>query len=318
MAAALAAASAYGQAPTFVLHWDAPNLDCPDEAHVQRAVRELLGGDDPATSHVDARARVERVAEGTWREHLTTVRDGTTGERVFDAGSCNSLADATALIVALAIDPQRVQTGAGSAATTEASATAAATTALAPEPDHVPPPIAARTHAPAPSSLFAAFAAISGDLGTLPRAAYGLHLGAALLFPRARLELYGGYWPAQQAHDPVVAGGGGELSLSAGGMRGCWVPLSGTFVLAACPGLELGLLHGQGTGLRTPQTSDGLWFAATILGRVTWRITRSWSLLLDVSLVVPFVRDTFTIDQQTIEQSAPVEGRASVGPELQF
>ena len=51
--------------------------------------------------------------------------------------------------------------------------------------------------------------------------------------------------------------------LADGGVRGCWVPLHGVLEIAACPGLELGVLHGQGKGLRNPLPADGIWFAAT-------------------------------------------------------
>jgi hypothetical protein len=113
--AALAAAAtiigalpaALGQSRSFSIAWDAP-AGCPDEAYVRASVEQLLAGGGPVPAHVDARARVERGAGEQWRVRLTTVREGATGERVVESGSCRSLADATALIVALTIDPERV------------------------------------------------------------------------------------------------------------------------------------------------------------------------------------------------------------------
>jgi hypothetical protein len=313
LVAVVVAPDARAQSAAFAVSWDAPGADCPDEAYVRGAVQRLLGGDAPGAAHVDTHARVERVAGGTWRVRLTTLREGATGERVIESSSCKSLADATALIVALAIDPQRV-------ATNQAAAAAPAP-APAPAPGPAPGPAPTPAPGPAPVSSFArsaAFAALSGDLGTLPQPAYGVLLGGALLLRYERAEAYGAFWPSQHARSPVSPVAGGDVFLAGGGLRGCWVPLSSALSLAACAGLELGVLHGQGTDIRTPRSADGIWFAATALGRVSWSFAPRWALFLDASLAVPFLRDEFQLDQQTIHKAAAVEGRASVGPELRF
>jgi hypothetical protein len=358
LAVTLGVPTAHAQAPTFTLRWDAPAPDCPDEPYVRAAVENLLGGEDPAAAHVEAHAQVERLAAAGWRVRLRTVRDGVPGERVVESSSCRSLADATAFILALAIDRPRVMSRTppepppGSAPTSvpasgSTSATAASTSASAPEsapapggapaPASTPAPAPASTPAPVPalapalplepprmparppsSYRVAAFVAFSGDLGTLPQAAYGFHLGGAILFPRARLEAYGAFWPSQHGGDPSAPSAGGDVFLADGGVRACWDPLAGAVAFDACPGLEVGVLHGQGTGVRMPRSSNGIWFAATALARIAWRFAPSWALFLDASLVVPFERDQFTLDQQTVHQAAPVEGRASAGPELRF
>ncbi|MCB9601351.1 MAG: hypothetical protein H6720_13590 [Sandaracinus sp.] len=82
--------------------WSAPE-ECPSEAMLRGEVERLLGGpigDDTP----DVRARVSRRGE-SWRLRL---RVGTEGERRLEARTCSLLAEATALIVALAIDPVRV------------------------------------------------------------------------------------------------------------------------------------------------------------------------------------------------------------------
>lgn len=77
--------------------------DCPSEEQVRAEVARLLGGAVPENAPtVDA--RVER-APSVWRLRL---RVGAEGERRLEAASCALLAEATALIVALAIDPVRV------------------------------------------------------------------------------------------------------------------------------------------------------------------------------------------------------------------
>jgi hypothetical protein len=310
MFAVLVATSvARGQSPTFTVTWDAPAGDCPDEAYLRSAVDQLLGGEDPAGARVEARAHVERAAEGVWRVRLTTAREGAAGERVVESTSCRSLADATALIVALAIDPRRV-------AQNQAAPTPAPAATPAPTPAPPPPLAPAPTHTP---SRFAAFTAISGDLGTLPQPAYGFLLGGALLAARARIEAYGSYWPSRHAHATSTPSAGGDVLLATGGARGCWIPLGGALSVAACPGLELGVLHGQGTSVRIRRSADGVWVAATALARLTWHLAASWGLFLDASLAVPLVRDQFELDDiGTIHRAAPAEGRAAFGPELRF
>jgi hypothetical protein len=77
--------------------------ECPSEEQVRAEVARLLGGVIPDEAPaVDA--RVERAANA-WRLRL---RVGAESERRLEAASCALLAEATALIVALAIDPVRV------------------------------------------------------------------------------------------------------------------------------------------------------------------------------------------------------------------
>lgn len=93
----LAATHAHAQ-----VRWRAEG-DCPSEEQVRGEVARLLGGAIPDEAPaVDA--RVERAANA-WRLRL---RVGAESERRLEAASCALLAEATALIVALAIDPVRV------------------------------------------------------------------------------------------------------------------------------------------------------------------------------------------------------------------
>lgn len=93
----LATSSAQAQ-----VRWRAEG-DCPSEEQVRAEVARLLGGAIPEDA-LTVDARVER-APSAWRLRL---RVGAEGERRLEAASCALLAEATALIVALAIDPVRV------------------------------------------------------------------------------------------------------------------------------------------------------------------------------------------------------------------
>jgi hypothetical protein len=358
--AAVALPTAFAQPASFSLSWQAP-ASCPDEAHVRHAVEQLLGEGPPPPAHVSARAVVEQTASGHWNVRLTTVRDGASGERVVESESCQSLADATALILALTIDPERVAARAPGASAAASSSVAAPTPALtspsasapasAPAsvsasvpPPPPPPPSAVPTTAPSAAppvessstrqgapgpTLFALFAQVGGDVGTLPRAAFAIGGGVALTLGRFRVEGYGTYLPPQATYAATLQSLGTNVDLLAGGLRGCFFPLVGSLEAGGCAGLELGELHGHGFGPSlpnryysfTPSDAGGLWVAPTLSGRISWRIARAFALVFDVGILVPVQRDTFVIDNlggAALHEPGPVEGRASIGPEVRF
>lgn len=92
-----AASTAHAQ---LALEWRAP-AGCPRADAVRADVDRLLGGEVPALA---ASGEIVRTADG-WELRL---RVGAEGERVLVAHECRLLAEATALILALAIDPVRV------------------------------------------------------------------------------------------------------------------------------------------------------------------------------------------------------------------
>jgi hypothetical protein len=100
------------------LAWRAPQ-GCPSADAVRgAALRGVTQGGTRAT--LDADARVERVGD-RWRVTLRTRRDGVAGERRFEAASCTSLADATAVVIALALVPPEAAPEAPPARAAEAS-----------------------------------------------------------------------------------------------------------------------------------------------------------------------------------------------------
>ena len=97
-------------APPVVLQWSAPPDECPDAAYVLAEVRRLIG-DEPTSVTVAAKAKVTHLGEAKWRVELTTLvgaDPSSVGRRTLDATSCRSLADATALLIALVVSPDRV------------------------------------------------------------------------------------------------------------------------------------------------------------------------------------------------------------------
>jgi len=327
--------------PPFSLSWDAP-MQCPGQAYVRSAVEQLLARGDAFPSHVDVRARVERCTGDSWCVRLTTVRDGETGERFVESSSCRSLADATALIVAVTIDPERA------AEPPETVFPSASAVLVAPAPPAPPPatPTTPAKEAPAASGPGSApfhvgiVAQASSDLGTMPQPAYGFTVGASLMFGAFRLDGYAAHWAA-----PTAPAGSGPLTstnvqLTVGGIRGCLVPWRGVLEISGCSGLELGDLHSQaspagvatqpigiGEGIggapftvitRSASTADSFWMSVTASARAFWRVTPSLGLALDIGLAFPLRRDAFAPAAGTLAQATWVAGRASIGPEARF
>jgi hypothetical protein len=328
----------------FSLTWDAP-AQCPTSDYLRAQVETLLAGAPATLVWVAARAEVAQREDGMWTVRLTTDRGGTVGERSLEADACRSLADATALVVALTIDPAHVAAAAAPPSDPQPGASIRPSPPAPPASAALVPPAPAATaplrSAAAPRALdraiaddaksplrFALFPALGGDLGTLPTLAYGFSLSGSLHVGRFRAEVYGAYWPNLTAHPVTVpAGEGGEVELVAGGARGCF-PLPNEserlhrIELSPCAGLEAGALHGQGLNLPRSLTQTGLWLAVTLDARVVVRLSRSWGIVADAEGVVPLRRDAFTLGTgpkaPIIDRAGAIEARAWVGPELRF
>lgn len=90
---------------SFRLRWSAPT-SCPDESDVKQRIQRLLNASKlaPATAPLEVTAQVSASPEG-FRLDLTVGSAPAARSRKPLAPSCGELAHATALVVALAIDP---------------------------------------------------------------------------------------------------------------------------------------------------------------------------------------------------------------------
>src|SRR6185312_12999827 len=87
------------------LRWTAP-AECPAAGAVRAEVDRLLG---PSSARPPApiavTAEVARDDQGAWRVHLETPGEGAPRVREIQGATCAAIADATAMILALMIDP---------------------------------------------------------------------------------------------------------------------------------------------------------------------------------------------------------------------
>lgn len=100
---ATAPARASDAGPLVDLEWVAPD-GCPDAATIARDVDRLRADLTPAAHpYLRAHAEIQKEKSGQWRMDLRTTGPQGPGHRTISAESCRALADATALILALAL-----------------------------------------------------------------------------------------------------------------------------------------------------------------------------------------------------------------------
>jgi hypothetical protein len=289
--------------PPVAVDWRAPAQgergaqgDCPDAAYLEHEIERLLG-DAPrfATARLHARAEVTHEVGGSWHVELTTVSAQGNGHRAVTAETCGALARATALILALAVDPDRVAKNrtldpalfdpvtaapVGSNATSSWTADAATPPSTA---DAVSPPSTADAASPPSTAKTTTIATatatptrIDAESPVRARKRPGLPttfaLGASALVELGSLPFLG---PGGGARLAAVPGFAPALRLELGAALWPWpqsagataTSLGGTFALRAfeagaclipvgpCAGAELAWLSGQGIGMGTAGTT---------------------------------------------------------------
>src|ERR1700722_16794915 len=133
-------------APPVGLEWNAPG-GCPTKQQVLAGVERILGGrGSGARQAVSARAVVSKLGADRWTVVLTTRTDTATGERTVGGDSCKAVADAAALVLALAVSsetaaPLPVPLPAPLPGTAPVTAAPGAPPSAAPLPVPVPVPV---------------------------------------------------------------------------------------------------------------------------------------------------------------------------------
>jgi len=109
MVLTLAAVLLLAPAAGLRLEWQAPAA-CPDGEAVRARVVDLVGADAASRAGLTAQAAVRSQAGG-WAMTLVLVREGGQDRRTLADRDCSALAEAAALVIAVAIDPQAVAGG---------------------------------------------------------------------------------------------------------------------------------------------------------------------------------------------------------------
>ncbi|MCB9715905.1 MAG: hypothetical protein H6712_18705 [Myxococcales bacterium] len=312
------------------LQWDAP-AECGDAAVVRRGLAGFLGERTAveAGAVVRAEARVEHDEAG-YRLLLRTETPSGVTTRETTAQDCAVLVEATALIVAIAVDPSAVVGRSERVppppvvAEPEPEPEPAVEPTPAPGPSLVDAPAVELTPAPEPSAAprlrFGMWIAGGVDVGMLPAVAGGLRLAGAVLGRRWRVELRGDYWLPRTALPQAELGA--RISLWSVGTRGCGVPgvARAGLEFPLCGGIEAGAMRGDPVGDRVQGGVTGRepWLAADLGAGLSWSPWRFLAVFVRAELVVPILRAGFRVGEVEIHRAGPVGGRGLLGLEARF
>ncbi len=324
-------------AAPFSLEWSAPE-DCPAQSSVEARIGALISERERSVSGIRAEVELRRSTEG-YEGTLSLHADGGSSTRSLRAERCVSVAEATALLVAITVDPlatDRVLERERSEG--EARAEVPGPPPTEPEPEPISPPVPeAATEDPTPqprptdrevqppSSAFEGTAATlrveaGGDLGLFPQP--GVTVGAMVGLHRRwlRVGLTGRAWMPQRITHPLDATVAAELRAFSLGAQGCAGPRWSALELPVCFGVDAGAMRGEGGGallwtgaVRRP------WVALRLGPALAWSPIPAVTLWFGVDLATSLLRPQFHIASLgPIHQTGVVSGRAFVAVETRF
>lgn len=333
MAAALAG-------PAVELRWDAP-AGCPSQEEVAGQIAEMVGDSAEAPARVEF--RVERRDE-RWQlvGEISGVADG--GRRELSAASCEELAEAAVLIVAIAVDPPVVPE--------------------APEPAPVgeaePEPVAAPVVEPAsteqaqrqlraerafvwlsrsPTRRAWALVGLGGGagIGVLPGPAGVVRLSLGVRGSRRPGVFTTERWSVALVQDVWLPRGlevssapryGGRFWAYSAGVRGCGVVWTGESVesgggrrlsVPLCGAIAAGVMVGEGTGaLSVSQRRVAPWVTASAGPGLRVRLSPQVGLLFAAEVVVALARPQFDITGEGVVCCGRVGGLFTGGIDLRL
>src|SRR6188768_3894416 len=226
-AALHAARPASAQAQHVPLSWSAPP-GCPSDAAVLADVERNLAAAGERTAAFVAVVNVSERPKGIWQAHLRIEARGGQAERRFEAESCQAIASATALIIALA-----AQVGnAGQAAD------ASGPLVVAQQDDRPAAPVPYWQRSPL--GLIVSGLVESGIMPTAPGVGVEVAIGPSWTAPGWRLRLLAsaGFVFPRRADLPFAYGDFWRLAVSG---RGC-VSAGARYAIGLCVGAELSAL----------------------------------------------------------------------------
>jgi len=301
------------EAGALTFSWQAP-AGCPSRDEVSAEIARLLGGSIRIPRGGDIKASAVVAHGPTWSLAMETELAGRPGRRSLEAASCQDLADAAALIVALMIDPNAVA----------AHATPLRPVAVPPPPVEAPP---ATQPDPAPETKRRAVEYLvgihaTGSYGTLPSIDAGLGGGIGLQGRRWRAELRGTYGLRrdQKAMAAAPAGAYGQFNFTAAAFAGCFNFGRESLAFGPCAGGELGAVSAKGFGVTQGFPANTLWSALGAGGYAAVSLGHHLSLPLHLDVLAPLRRSQFVFknEPQVVFQAPAVGVRMSAGIELNF
>lgn len=282
------------------LSWSAPE-GCASRTSVLSDVAGLVAS--PPSEPLYVQATVRRTASQSWSVTLT-MTGAVEGKRSLEAGSCSAVAQAAAMIIALAVDPN-----AGAGAALEESASDSTDGG----PDESSSESGAELSGAQPGqqihALFHAGVVLEGAL--LPDFGWGVELGGGVRWRWLRADLSLGLVPQVSTSLPEAPDVGGQFLLGWVGIRGCAGHDFPVIGIHACAAFRPSLLRGKGTG--ASENSAGTAFVPALSGGALLRFpgTSRFGLELGAGVTVPLRQPDFVV-----KSSADLSEELLFEPEL--
>lgn len=293
-------------------------VGCPTSAAVAARVAAYLRHVESSVALPQIEARLVLRTDGAAVVGtLTMVEAGSATERELRDARCATVADAAALVIALALVPGLEVPSVDVSAETDAALVADGVPAVGEEDgDASDADGAAAARRQIAVSIRAG---ARGSVGLLSRVAAGAELAVALRGPAWRAELALRTLPPVGARYSSDATFGGDLFAATAALRGCGVFGVDRLELLGCAGVDAGAVFGSGFGVSAPANSAAPWFAIEGAVGLGWALHANFALLLELAVLVPVVRPVFTVaGLGELHRPAAAGGALSLGAELRF
>lgn len=273
------------------IRWEAPG-GCPDRERVVEALHRHVAPDATTLTSVQVLAWVEATDDG-YRLHVSISSEQGKTDRVMESGDCAVLAEATAFMTAVAMDPIVKSLESKSRRPPGETAPPPPTPRPSPRPEPSPEP-ARRAERPR------GFVLVEGgvSIGVLPRTAGTLRIAGGVVLPNARFGAGALHILAQD--DPLelqlFPGAQVRLQLWTSEVHGCAVSHLGPVELPVCAAIELGAMLGRSQGIAQSRDDAQPWVAIAAGSGLQWAPSRWFAFGASVDAVVVALRPTFAID----------------------
>lgn len=279
------------QAMALELSWEAP-AGCPSADSIAAEVTHLTGKAD--SSGLSARANVSRTPDQRFRV-IIDLSGSAVGRRELTADTCAQLAKASALIVALAANPEAAIDLAVEpvelAEEPQVRPAAPTTEKAAPQgPSRVPP----RSTEAAPPVKVSLLSQLGIEGGTLPTTAGLLRVGARVeMLP---LSVVGTLHVTQSRYTEFDNGVGTDLRAFGSQLLMCAASVQWIVTAAGCAGGRMELLTSHGYG-GTTNSDANTWIPSGVLAaELSLGFHERWSAGLSSELSLLTRRPRFVVD----------------------
>jgi hypothetical protein len=331
------------------LTWHAP-AGCPEAADVQARIRKLAASAKPSGAPLRAEATITRKTGGELHLQLVIHAGTLVGERNLEGRSCDALAGAAAVNLALLLSAGEALRAEDVGAPPASQPTAGATSTGEPETskqpvasEPQPKPEAsnqpgATDESDEPDEPTSAQPDEAGDasmrswrglldlplgaleLGSMPQPSLGGALGAGLWFDRWRMLAEGNLWLRQKLSVTAPLPAGANVDRFAVTLRTCRTFPFGRFELAPCALVSLRHVAAHGTGAHIdPRTKESTWVAAGAGAQARYQLAAWLAVLASVDGTIEGSRPRIEIEGVgRVGQLGPAAVKIALGTEWIF